>query len=323
MELNILKDLLVIFALSTFVNYVFTRIKVPTIVGYLLTGIIAGPHVAGIVHSNTNIDLLAEIGVVLLLFTIGLEFSLKHLIKIRKIVFWGGFMQVALTTLVIMSLAQGYDMELPAAVFIGFLTALSSTAVVLKVLQDRSEISSNYGRTVLGILIFQDILLVPLLLFTPLLGGEVNHITRDIILLGLKSILIIVMVFIGHKWVMPVVLRAIAMTRNQELFFMSILLICLSFAFLTYELGMSLAFGAFLAGLMISESEYSHNAFGHIIPFKDTFTSFFFVSIGMLLDISFVVDNIGLVLLTVVFVVLLKMVVAGLTGFVLGHTFRG
>lgn len=323
MEMNILQDLLVIFALSTFVNYVFTRIKVPTIVGYLLTGVIAGPHLTGIVHSDTNIELLAEIGVVLLLFTIGLEFSLKHLIKIRRIVFWGGFMQVALTTLIIMSLAQGLEMELPAAIFIGFLTALSSTAVVLKVLQERSEISSNYGRTVLGILIFQDILLVPLLLFTPLLGGEINHITRDIILLGLKSILIIVMVFIGHKWVMPIVLRAIAMTKNQELFFMSILLICLSVAFLTHELGMSLAFGAFLAGLMISESEYSHNAFGHIVPFKDTFTSFFFVSIGMLLDISFVVDNIGLVLLTVAFVVLLKMVVAGLTGFVLGHTFRG
>lgn len=323
MEFPVLKDILIIFALSTLVNYVFTRIKIPTIVGYLLTGIVAGPHLTGIVHSDANIELLAEIGVVLLLFTIGLEFSLKHLIKIRKIVFWGGLMQVSLTAFVVMLLTRGFDLSLSAAVFVGFLTALSSTAVVLKVLQDRSELTSNYGRTVLGILIFQDILLVPLLLFTPIMGGDVDHIGSALLFMGLKSMFIIIMVFIGHKWLMPIVLRAIAMTKNQELFFMSILLICLSVAFLTHELGMSLAFGAFLAGLMISESEYSHNAFGHVIPFKDTFSSFFFVSIGMLLDVGFVLDNIGLVFFTVVFVIVLKMGVAGLTGFVLGHTFRG
>ena len=323
MELNILKDILIIFALSTLVNYLFTRVKIPTIIGYLLTGIVAGPHLTGIVHSDTNIELLAEIGVVLLLFTIGLEFSLKHLIKIRRIVFFGGFLQVAITAFVVMLLARGYDLNFPAALFVGFLTALSSTAVVLKVLQERSEVTSNYGRTVLGVLIFQDLLLVPLLLFTPLMGGEVNHLGQDFLMLGIKSVLIIVMVFVGHKWLMPYVLHAIAMTKNQELFFMSILLICLAVAFLTHELGMSLAFGAFLAGLMISESEYSHNAFGHIVPFKDTFTSFFFVSIGMLLDIGFVLDNMGIVLITVFFVILLKLIVGGFTGFVLGHTFRG
>ncbi len=323
MEFNILKDILVIFALSTLVNYIFTRFKIPTIIGYLLTGVLAGPHLAGIVVSGTNIETLAEIGVVLLLFTIGLEFSLKHLIKIRRIVFFGGLLQVSITTLVITFLAKSYGLEISAAFFIGFLTALSSTAVVLKVLQDRSELTSNFGRTILGILIFQDLLLVPLLLFTPLMAGEVNNLGTGFILLGVKSALIIILVFVGHKWVMPLILRAIAMTKNQELFFMSILLICLSVAFLTHELGMSLAFGAFLAGLMISESEYSHNAFGHIIPFKDTFSAFFFVSIGMLLDISFVLDNLGIVLVTVAFVIGLKMIVAGLTGFVLGHTFRG
>lgn len=323
MEFPFLLDILIIFALSTLVNYVFTRIKIPTIVGYLLTGVVAGPHLTGIVHSVDNIELLAEIGVILLLFTIGLEFSLKHLIKIRKIVFWGGLMQVSLTVLVVMFLARGYGLGLSASIFVGFLTALSSTAVVLKVLQERSELTSNYGRTVLGILIFQDILLVPLLLFTPLMAGEVNHLGNDLLWLGLKSVFIITMVFVGHKWVMPKVLRAIAMTKNQELFFMSILLICLSVAFLTNQMGMSLAFGAFLAGLMISESEFSHNAFGHVIPFKDTFSSFFFVSIGMLLDVGFVLDNIGVVVLTVAFVITLKMLVAGLTGFLLGHTFRG
>ncbi len=323
MEFGILKDILIIFALSTLVNYIFTKIKVPSIVGYLLTGILAGPHLTGVIHSVENIEVLAEIGVVLLLFTVGLEFSLKHLIKIRKIVFWGGFLQFSLTTLLVLFVARLYDLNWTGSLFVGFLTALSSTAVVLKILQDRSEVTSNYGQTVLGILIFQDLLLVPLLLLTPILGNENTNILREFAWLAAKSALILVFVMFGNKWLMNRILHAIAMTRNQELFLMSILLICLAVAFLTAELGMSLAFGAFLAGLMISESDYSHNAFGYIIPFKDTFTSFFFVSIGMLLDLHFVVAHWPVVLATVVLAILLKMLIAGGTAIILGHTFRG
>ncbi|WP_462317757.1 cation:proton antiporter domain-containing protein [Marinilabilia sp.] len=323
MEFTILKDILIIFALSTLVNYIFTKIKIPSIVGYLLTGVLAGPHLTGVISNVENIEVLAEIGVVLLLFTIGLEFSLKHLIKIRKIVFWGGFLQFSLTTLIVLGISRMYDLDFKGALFVGFLTALSSTAVVLKILQDRSEITSNYGRTVLGVLIFQDLILVPLLLFTPIIGGESTNVMEEIFWMGLKSLGIILFVIFGNKWFMNKLLHAIAMTKNQELFLMSILLICLSVAFLTAELGMSLAFGAFLAGLMISESEYSHNAFGHIIPFKDTFSSFFFVSIGMLLDLQFLMDNITIVLGTVAMVVLVKMLIASGTAFMLGHTFRG
>lgn len=323
MEFTILKDILIIFALSTLVNFIFTKIKVPSIVGYLLTGVVAGPHLTGVISNHENIEVLAEIGVVLLLFTIGLEFSLKHLIKIRKTVFWGGFIQFSFTTLAILGIASMYDLDLKGALFVGFLTALSSTAVVLKILQDRSEITSNYGRTVLGVLIFQDLILVPLLLFTPIIGGESTDVINEIFWMGLKSLGIILFVIFGNKLFMNKLLHAIAMTKNQELFLMSILLICLSVAFLTAELGMSLAFGAFLAGLMISESEYSHNAFGHIIPFKDTFSSFFFVSIGMLLDLQFVVDNIGLVMGTVFLVIFIKMIIASGAAFILGHTMRG
>jgi CPA2 family monovalent cation:H+ antiporter-2 len=216
-----------------------------------------------------------------------------------------------------------YGLNWKSALFIGFLTALSSTAVVLKLLQERSEITSNYGRTVLGILIFQDIILIPLLLLPPILTGESAGVGNEFLTLALKAILIIGFVYVGNKWLMPKLLHLIALTKNQELFLMSILLICLSVALLTYELGMSLAFGAFLAGLMISESEYSHNAFGHLIPFKDTFTSFFFVSIGMLLDLNFVIENITLVAGTVFMVIVIKTLIAGGTGFLLGHTFKG
>ena len=323
MELNILKDIVIIFALSTGVNYLFTKVKIPTIIGYLITGIIAGPHVLGIIGKTHDIELMAEIGVVLLMFTIGLEFSLNHLLRIRKIVFWGGFVQLTVTAGTIMLIGRMYDLDWKASLFIGFLTALSSTAVVLKLLQERSELTSNYGRTVVGILIFQDIVLVPLLLFTPLLGSETTNISSDLFLLIIKTVGIIIMVYAGNKWIVPKLLHLVAMTKNQEVFLMSILLICLSVALLTSELGMSLAFGAFLAGLMISESEYSHNAFGNLIPFKDTFASFFFVSIGILLDLNFVFDNWLLVVGTVLMVITIKMIIGGFTSFILGHTFKG
>ena len=323
MELVILKDIVIIFALSTLVNLIFTRIKIPTIVGYLLTGIIAGPHLLSLVHAPHEIDLMAEIGVVMLLFTIGMEFSLKHLFRIRRIVFLGGLIQVSFTAGVFFIATHFYAMNWHAGIFISFIAALSSSALVLKLLQERSELTSNYGRTVLGILIFQDLLLVPLLLFTNLLADNSINIPKELILLGTKAIFIIGFVYVGNKWVLPRLLHLIAMAKNQELFMMSIFLICFSIALLTFKLGMSLAFGAFLAGLMISESEYSHNAFGNFLPFKDTFTSFFFVSIGMLLDLSFVIENYQIVILSVLLVLFLKTIIAGGTGFILGHTLQG
>lgn len=323
MELDLLKDIVIIFALSTLVNFLFTKIKVPTIIGYLLTGVIAGPHLLSLVGSPHQIELMAEIGVVLLMFTIGLEFSINHLFRIRKIVFVGGFLQLILTAGITMLISRLYSLSWSSGLFIGFLTALSSTAVVLKLMQERSEITSNYGRTVLGILIFQDIILIPLLLFTPMLGGEMTDQSNQLVLLLGKTLVLVGLVYVGNRWLMPKLLQLVAHTKNQELFMMSIFVICLSVALLTSEMGISLAFGAFLAGLMISESEYSHNAFGHLIPFKDTFTSFFFVSIGMLLDLGFVENHLGLVISTVLLVLAVKMIIAGGTAFVLGHTFRG
>ncbi|MDP3915806.1 MAG: cation:proton antiporter [Bacteroidota bacterium] len=323
MELSILIDIVIIFAFSTAVNYLFTRIKIPTIIGYLLTGIVIGPSLLGIMRSPHDIEFMAELGVIILMFTIGLEFSLNHLIKIRKIVFFGGFAQLLFTAGITAFVSRMYDMSWEAAWFVGFLTALSSTALVLKILQERGELTSNYGRTVVGILVFQDIILIPLILLTPMLGGQTSHIGSDLLILGLKTIGIIALVYVGNRWIMPRVLHMIALTKNKELFLMSILLICLAVALLTAELGMSLAFGAFLGGLMISRSEYSQDAFGHVLPFKDTFTSFFFVSIGMMLDLNFVFDNLILVLATVLLVIVIKTLVAGSTAFMLGHTFRG
>ncbi|MCF8224811.1 MAG: cation:proton antiporter [Bacteroidales bacterium] len=323
MELHLLQDIVIIFALSTLVNLLFIRLKVPGVVGYLLTGMIAGPHLLGLISDEHNIELLAEIGVILLLFTIGMEFSLKHLLKIRRIVFLGGFIQVLFTAGTFFLASRVYGLDRQGALFMGFVAALSSSALVLKLLQERSELTSNYGRTVVGILIFQDIMLVPLLLFTNLMGTGADNLTREILLLMVKAAFIIGLVYAGNKWILPRLLHLIAMSRSEELFLISIILICLSVALLTSSLGMSLAFGAFLAGLMISDSDYSHNAFGNLIPFKDVFTSFFFVSIGMLFDISFIAENWAFVILSVTLVVLVKSFIAGATGFILGHTFKG
>lgn len=323
MELGILKDIVVIFALSTLVNLVFTRIKIPTVIGYLLTGVIAGPHLLSLVSSAHQIELIAEIGVVLLLFTIGLEFSLNHLLKIRKIVFLGGFIQVFLTAGAFFVASRFFEMDWKSGLFIGFLAALSSSALVLKILQERSEVTSNYGRTVLGILIFQDLLVVPLLLFSNLLANQSLNIPRELLILTVKVIFILLLVYAGNKWLLPKLLEMIARTKSQELFIMSIFLLCFAIALLTSKLGMSLALGAFLAGIMISDSEYSYNVFGNFLPIKDVFASFFFVSIGMLLDVSFVMENLQLVLLSILLVIVVKTIIAGGTGFILGHTFQG
>lgn len=323
MELTILRDIVIIFALSTFVNLLFSRLRIPTVVGYLLTGMVAGPYFLALVGEVNNIEVLADIGVIFLLFTLGIELSLKQLSKNRKIVFLGGFLQISITAGVFYLLSILYNMDWKSSLLIGFLAAISSTTLILKVLQERSEVTSNYGQTVLGISIFQDMLLVPLLLLANLLGNPDVDLGSELLVLLLKAIGIIGFVYVGNRWLFPWLLHLIALTRNQELFIMSVMLICLGIALLTYALGMSLAFGAFLAGLMISDSEYSHNTFGNIIPFKDIFVSFFFVSIGMLLDLSFVSSHLWLVAGSVTLVLFLKFIIASGVGFLLGHTFRG
>lgn len=227
MELGILKDIVIIFALSTFVNFIFNRIKIPAIIGYLITGIIAGPHLLALIDSPENVEVMAEIGVILLMFTIGLEFSLNHLFKIRKIVFVGGFLQLLLTAGITILVSRVYNLPWTEAVFVGFLTALSSTAVVLKLLQERSELTTHYGRTIVGILIFQDVILIPMLLFTPMLGGDTSGIGNELLILLFKTAGILVFIWVGNRWLMPWLLHLIAMTRSQELFLMSLLLICL------------------------------------------------------------------------------------------------
>ncbi|MBC8400414.1 MAG: cation:proton antiporter [Candidatus Marinimicrobia bacterium] len=322
MEIPLLNDIVIIFGLAIAVLLICHRLGVPAVVGFLLTGILVGPYGFGLVKAIHEVEILAEIGIVLLLFTIGIEFSLERLLQIRKSVLMGGSLQVLLTFLATFFITRWFGQANAEAIFIGFLVVLSSTAIVLKLFQERAEIDSPHGRTTLGILIFQDIIIVPMILITPLLAGETGDLGDSIFVLLAKGIGIILLVMVSTKWIVPKVLYQIARTRNQEVFLLSVVVICFSVAWLTSKAGLSLALGAFLAGLIISESEYSHQALGNILPFRDVFTSFFFVSIGMLLDVGFLFQQPGTIVLIVLGILVLKSFIACFAAVLLGFPLR-
>lgn len=290
-QIPFLNQIVVILGLSILVIYLFQRLKLPVILGFLATGMIFGPHAVGLARAGEEIEVLSEIGVVLLLFIIGLEFSIKSLMSIKRIVLLGGLLQVGLTIIGTAGAAVLLGVETNAAVFMGFLFALSSTAIVLKMIQEKGLMKTPQGRIALGILIFQDIIVVPMMLLTPILAGEADNVWLDLAILAVKFMLVILMVFFLARYLVPRLLHEIARTRSRELFLITIIVICFSVAYVTSLMGLSLALGAFMAGLCISESEYSHQATGLIIPFREIFTSFFFVSIGMLFDLTFLFEH--------------------------------
>jgi CPA2 family monovalent cation:H+ antiporter-2 len=322
MELPLLKDIIILFGLAIIVILLCHRLKLPVIVGFFVTGIIAGPSGLSIVKALTEVQILAEIGIVLLLFTIGMEFSFRSLWSIKKALFAGGTLQVLLTTLAGFTLALEMGQGIGSSLFIGFLISLSSTAIVLKLLQERNEISSPHGSTTLAILIFQDIIVIPMMLFTPILAGNNSGLAGSPLILIVKVIFIIVIVFISARWIVPQILYQVARTRNREVFLLSIVVICFLVAWVTSKIGLSIALGAFLAGLIISESEYSLQALGNILPFRDIFTSLFFVSIGMLVNIEIALQQPLLVILLSLAVLTLKTIIAGGVTIMLGLPLR-
>lgn len=308
-QIPFLNDLLIIIGLSVLVILAFHRLKIPPIVGYLITGVVAGPSVLGFVKGGHEIDMLAEVGVVLLMFTIGLEFSLRSLLRIWRYVFIGGGLQVALSVGLAALLARQGGLPWSQAVFIGFLVSLSSTAIVLKVLQQKGELDALHGRMVLAILIFQDLIVVPMMLLVPIMAGQAGDLTSTLLWLSLKVLGVLAFVAVATRYLMPWLLYQVARTRSRELFILSMVVVCFAVAWGTGELGLSLALGAFLAGLIISESEYSYQATSDILPFRELFASIFFVSVGMLVDVQFFVAHPGAILLGTLGIMVLKLLV--------------
>lgn len=321
MELGFLKTLVIIFGVSASVIFLLHKLRIPSIVGFLTAGVLLGPHGFGLIRDIREVELLAEIGIILLLFTVGLEISLKNLKRIRSAVLGGGFSQVSLTFLITAAIAYPFLHKWNTSLFAGFLVALSSTAIVMKMLFDRGEIDSPHGRLSIGILIFQDLCVVPLMLIVPILSGSTGS-SLQLLWTLLKSAVIIFIVIFGARWLVPNILHQIVRTRSRELFIITIILLCLGTALFTSWLGLSLALGAFLAGLIISESEYAYQAISDILPFKDSFNGLFFISIGMLMNLSFLREHMLLILMGVAILILLKTFTGFLSVHLIGHPLR-
>ncbi|MEM9819677.1 MAG: cation:proton antiporter, partial [Bacteroidota bacterium] len=257
--MEILTDLIIILSVSAVVLFISTKLKLPSIVGFLTAGILVGPYGIELITTTEDVDVMAEIGILLLLFSIGIEFSLGKLIEAKKYVLIGGGAQVGLSILLFFVGAYLFGLTTNQALFVGMLFAMSSTAIVLQIFQEKGWMNTLFGKSSVSILIFQDIIIIPMMLAVPYLtvNGNASSESFEKILLGV--LLIILVVFAARK-IVPPLIRSIIHTRNQELFLITIIVICFATAFVTKQLGLKLALGAFLAGLIISESEYSFEA---------------------------------------------------------------
>lgn len=277
------------------VAYVGLRLNIVPIVSFLLTGVVIGPNALGLVSDLEVVNAAAEVGVLLLLFTIGLEFSLDRLKELRRPLFLGGGLQVMLATLVTFGVLLAAGVDANVALFSGLLVSLSSTAIVLKLLADRGEVGSEHGRLAVSVLLFQDLAVVAMVLLVPVLGesgGSVLDIGQALLI----AVAIIAAVMVGARRVLPPVLERVARTCSPELFLLTVVAICIGTAYGTSLAGVSVSLGAFLAGLVVSESRFSSQALGEIFPLQIIFSATFFVSIGMLLDLGFLVDHLFLIL---------------------------
>ena len=292
MEHSSLNDGLILLALSVIVVWTLKRIQLPAILGYLFVGLVVGPYALGWLPESNTIQLLAEIGVVFLLFMIGLEFSISRLIAMKTTVFGLGSVQVIISTLSGGAIAWMTGIGWQAALVVGGAMALSSTAIVAKQLTDQLEMQARHGQLSIGILLFQDLAVVPLLVIIPILAMDDGQSLAIPIAIALgKGLLAFFIMFETGRWLLRPFYHLVAGTRSAEIFTLATLFVSLAAAWLTNQLGLSLALGAFLAGLMLSETEYKHQIETDIRPFRDVLMGLFFISVGAQLDVSIILKE--------------------------------
>jgi CPA2 family monovalent cation:H+ antiporter-2 len=319
-EIAFLRDLVVLFSVSVVVVYFFDKLGLPALIGFLVAGAMVGPYGLDFVQDVSRVEVFAEIGVVLLLFTIGVEFSLAQIPSLRGVLGTGA-LQIGTTIGLCAAAGLAFGLSLNQGVFWGFLTAMSSTAIVLNMITDRGETNAPHGRLSIGILIIQDLAVLPMMMLTPALahqGGSVWEIAWS---LG-KALLLVTLILITARVLVPRMLERVVRSRSRELFLITIILICLGIAWLSSLAGLSLALGAFIAGLIISESEYSHQAMVEVLPFRHGFNSMFFISIGMLLDLRVLLAHPVLVTALVVAVIFGKSLIAAAAAVATGYAWR-
>ena len=302
----IIQDIVVILLVALPIIYLFKKINLPSIVGFLIAGMLIGPFGFNLIKSVNQISVMAEIGVMLLMFTIGLEFSLSQLIRIKKFLLVAGGYQLAITIVVSTLIFLLLGIEINQAIFFSLLVSLSSTAIVLRLLADKDELESPHGKISLGILIFQDLAIVPMFLLIPLLSGFGELSSGAIILKIFIAFGVLAGLLLLARFLMPLIVYQLANIRLREAFTIGVILLLLGTAYLTHSLGLSFALGAFIAGLILSESEYNHQIVSEILPFRDAFNSIFFVSIGLLLNFQFVGENLFLIVLLTIGILLIK-----------------
>lgn len=323
--LSILQDLLVIFGVSLAVVLIFHRIKQPPIVGFIVSGIILGPSALGLIKSLETVKFLSELGLVFLLFTLGIEFNFKILKKQGRAFFgWGGLSSVALVLMLgIAAIAFGIPWQ--EGIFWGAVMSFSSTAVVLKLLQERREVASFHGNSTISILLFQDILVLPMMLLLPLLAVNKQIVGAPEFSFWVwsgKLVAVSIALYLASRWVLPKAFAAASRTGSREVLLMGAALFALGCAFLSHEIGLSLALGAFVAGLIISDSDFGLQAVSDLVPFRDLFVAIFFVSVGMLLDLRVLQEEWLFILAAAAGVFALKFMVFASFGSFLGFDSR-
>jgi CPA2 family monovalent cation:H+ antiporter-2 len=316
-----LNELVILFVISVVIAYLCYRFRLVPIVGFLITGVVIGPHALGLVHNLDLVNILAEIGIILLMFTIGIEFILEKLGRIRKAIFVGGGLQVVITVAIVASILAIWGISWKIGIYSGFLVALSSTAIVLGLLSDQDKTGTPAGQLCLAVLIFQDLATIVMMLLIPFLTSQSANSPNIFWQLG-KAVLIIVLILLFAQRIVPWVLEKIAQSRRQELFLLTVVAICFGTAALTNLAGVSVSLGAFLGGLVVSESNFREQAISEILPFRTIFTAVFFVSVGMLLNLKTFIQHPLLIIGTTVAILILKFLINTGSMFTLGYPIR-
>ncbi|MFN6961014.1 MAG: monovalent cation:proton antiporter-2 (CPA2) family protein, partial [Rhodocyclaceae bacterium] len=302
--------ILLLLAAAVLVVAICRSLNLPPILGYLLVGAAAGPHAFGMLPDTASARRLAEFGVVLLMFTIGLEFSLPRLFAMRRIVFGLGLLQVLATMVAVAMGAMLWGVSWQASLALGGALAMSSTAILSKLLTDRRELDASHGREVIGVLLFQDLAVVPLLVLIPALSQPLDALAGEVgWALAKAAVLLALVLFIGQR-LMRAWFGLVARRKSSELFMLNVLLVTLGFATLTEVAGLSPALGAFVAGMLISETEYRYQVEEDIKPFRDVLLGLFFVSTGMLLDPMAIWNDAGRLAILLMLLLAVKLSVA-------------
>lgn len=304
--LKFFHQLIIILGASIPVIYIFNKIKLPSIIGFLITGIIIGPFGLKLIDDTEGIQLLAEIGVAFLLFTIGIEIQLSRFLKNLSEILLTGGLQILCTFIVGMAIGLTMQLSVGQSIFIGFILVHSSSALILKLLKDRSDENSPQGRISIGVILFQDMMVVPMMLLIPFLAGGSGLEAWVIAWKLIKSILIIIIILIATRYVIPRILELLVNMRMRDVLVIASVVIAMGIAGITESLGLSLAIGAFLAGLALSDTDFTHQIISDITPFRDVFLSVFFVSFGMILNLDFLRENTIYIILISFFIILIK-----------------